>query len=101
MTVTAERRIIFGLENIKAVTFECHACGSRLSFCADKLIKIPQHCNCGQRWVIGDVPTNSPFRKFTDSLYAVRNTIKPETAGFRLLLEFDEPPTLARHDQTS
>jgi hypothetical protein len=46
------------------------------------------------------VPTNSPFRKFIDSLYAVRNTIKPETAGFRLLLEFDEPASLPRHDQT-
>jgi hypothetical protein len=44
-----------------------------------------------QRWIIGDVPNNSPFRKFTDSLYAVRNTIKPETAGFKLLLEFEEP----------
>jgi hypothetical protein len=97
--MTAERRIIYGLEAIRAVTFECHACESRLSFSPDKMIKIPQHCHCGQRWVIGDVPTNSPFRKFTDSLFAVRNTIKPETAGFRLLLEFDEPANLPRHDQ--
>jgi|HubBroStandDraft_6_1064221.scaffolds.fasta_scaffold22173_4 hypothetical protein len=95
-----ERRIIFGLGDIKAVTFACHACQSRLSFSPDEMIKIPQHCNCGQRWVIGDVPTNSPFRKFTDSLYAVRNTIKPETAGFRLLLEFEEPLSQSRHDLT-
>jgi hypothetical protein len=96
--MTAERRIIFGLEDIKAVTFACHACKSRLSFSPDELIKIPQHCHCGQRWVIGDVPTNSPFRKFTDSLYAARNTIKPETAGFKLLLEFADPASLPRHD---
>lgn len=99
VSMSAERRIIFGLEHIKAVTFACHACESRLSFSPDQPIKIPQHCQCGQRWVIGDVPTNSPFRKFTDSLYAARNTIKPETCGFRLLLEFDEP-TSHRNDHT-
>ena len=98
--MTVERRIIFGLQDIKAVTFECYACKSRLSFSPDELIKIPQHCGCGQRWVVGDVPTNSPFRKFTDSLYTVRNTIKPETAGFRILLEFDEPPSASRQSQT-
>jgi len=98
--MTAERRIIFALEDIKAVTFACHACKSRLSFSPDDFIKIPPHCNCGQRWVIGDVPTNSPFRKFTDSLYAARNTIKPETSGFRLLLEFEDPASPPRHGQT-
>jgi hypothetical protein len=97
--MSAERRIIFGLEDIRAVTLACYACESRLSFSPDKPVKIPQHCNCGQRWVIGDVPTNSPVRKFIDSLYAARNTIKPETAGFRLLLEFDEPATLPKHEQ--
>lgn len=98
--MAAERRIIFGLEDIRAVTIACHACESRLSFSPDNIIKIPQHCNCGQRWVVGDVPTNSPFRKFIDSLYAARNTIKPETAGFRLLLEFDDPATPGRNHQT-
>jgi len=100
VVMSVERKIIFGLEDIKAVTFACHACKSRLSFSPDELIKIPQHCGCGQRWVIGDVPTNSPFRKFTDSLYTVRNTIKPETAGFRVLLEFDEPPSPSRQPQS-
>lgn len=98
VAMSAERRIIFGLGDIKAVTFACYACNARVSFSPDDLIRIPQHCHCGQRWVIGDVPTNSPFRKLTDALYAARNTIKPETAGFRLLLEFEEPASVMRHD---
>lgn len=89
--MTVERKIVVGLEDIKAVTFECHKCKSRLSFLPDRQIDIPQQCNCGQRWIIGDVPTNSPFRKFTDALHAARNMLKPESSGFRVLLEFDEP----------
>jgi hypothetical protein len=46
-----ERRIIVGIEDIKAVTFEWTSCGARTPVPISSLSEVPQHCNsCKAVW---------------------------------------------------
>ena len=42
--VTFERKIVVGLEEIRAISFECHKCKSRLTVSPDDLRDIPAAC---------------------------------------------------------
>jgi hypothetical protein len=55
--MTFERTIVVGLEDIQAVSFECHKCQSRITILPDKLRDIPEKChNCGEAWKSGGLP---------------------------------------------
>ena len=49
--VTFERKIVVGLEEIRAITFECHQCKSRLTVSPDDIRDIPTACpHCNFSW---------------------------------------------------
>jgi len=97
--MTVERKIIIGLEDIKAVLFKCTACDSRMSVVtkADEPIRIPHEChNCHRTWSLLEPAqyehVGSPFVNFTSSLTKIishwNDGVK---TGFRILLELEEP----------
>jgi len=97
--MTVERKIIFGLEDIKAVVLECTACSSRVSIPPQVggHIRFPTECpQCRQRWNLLE-PSQyehviSPYVNFTSSIERLRMLAKEGVeSGFRLLLEFQEP----------
>ena len=91
--MTVERRIIVGLDDIKAVSFECLKCPFKISASPDKVIEIPMHCANGHDWFMGqEFPMLSPLpQMFTDSLARLRFLVAQGTMGFRILLELAEP----------
>ena len=102
--MTVERSIVASLGDIKKVVFECvrvnrsgHKCGARVSVPPDVAADIPHAClQCHGEWSISDIAnfqsSNSPFLDFLTSVAKIR-TLDSRTAGFRILLQFDEPQT--------
>lgn len=93
--MTIERKIIVGLEDIKAVTFECDVCHSRITMNPNKAHEIPFQCaECKKSWHPLPMQTDgtiaSPFFTFLDALAKLR-MVGPKNAGFQILLEFEEP----------
>jgi|SRR5579871_165999 len=97
--MTYERKITVGLEDIKAVIFECKKCKSRLSVSPDSAMDIPLQCpqlGCKHQWRMPGTPTSeslqSPFSNFVNAVMTIRKWAKehPEAAGFTVILEFDE-----------
>lgn len=97
--MTIERKIIVGIEDIKAISIECLSCNAILTVPAHKLGDFPKSCqqpNCESKW--GVPPSSlkemeSPFVNFISSIKSIRG-LTPEgirKSGFRILLEFDEP----------
>ena len=96
--MTLERKIVVGLEDIEAISFECLApdCGSRLTVAPERCTIPPRCPHCNREWV----PPNQagiqtvkawPFVNFTMSLSKIRTLISDGQLGFRMLLEFKEP----------
>jgi hypothetical protein len=96
-SVTVERRIVVGLEDIQVITLECLACGSRLSLSPDITRTPPEQCpSCFKDWMpLQPAPSSSlasPLVSFALSLQRIRNLHKEGVnLGFRILLEFREP----------
>jgi hypothetical protein len=98
--MTIERKFIVGIEDIRALVFECNSCHSRLSVQPGHLTvpTIPLQCpQCQERWSLPDPfrrdRVASPFASFVESIELLRS-IKPEAmeaAGFKMLLELEEP----------
>ena len=97
--MTVERRIVLKLTDIKAVSLECIKCGRRFTSKPDDP-KTLHTCPCGQTWQFSgpEIPVDAkPFNQF---LLALRDSLlmlasekdKGPSAGFRVLLEVDEPP---------
>ncbi len=91
--MTIEHKIVVGLDDIMAVTFECNQCHSKLTVPPDK-IKLPQDCRqCGAEWFSGvDMPYptgGSPYSSFIRALTTIRSQLK-DRMPFRILLEFDQ-----------
>jgi hypothetical protein len=96
--MTVERKIVVGLDDIQAVSFECEKCHSRLTLPPDKIGEIPQRCErCGQEWIALNISAYEPnvamdsAVKFTTALQTVRTLIHNKKMGFKILLEFPEP----------
>ena len=97
--MTYERKITAGLEDIKAIIFECKKCKSRLSMSPDSVGDIPINClrlECKQPWKLTEnafsESVRSPFANFVDGLAKIRKTLvnNPDASGFTIILEFDE-----------
>ncbi len=97
--MTVERRLVFEPADIRALTLECKKCGVRLTAKAAAL-DVPRSCpgaGCSQGWwgsalVLSRDQGQWPYETLAKALADI-NAIKDNAeVGFRLLLEFDEPP---------
>jgi len=93
--MTVEHRMIIGLDDIKAVTFECNQCHTRVTMPPDD-IRIPHNCHrCDNAWIIGD-PANytsvtMPQLNFVNAIGQIRKQLqKNGGVAFKILLEFDQ-----------
>jgi len=91
--MTVEHTISVGLDDIKAVTFECNQCHAKMSVSPDNG-RVPTDCRqCGAVWLIGDpspYPTGgSPYTAFLFAIGKIRASIKGGMP-FAILLEFNE-----------
>jgi DNA replicative helicase MCM subunit Mcm2 (Cdc46/Mcm family) len=98
--MTIERKVIFGLEDIKALVFECNECSARVSISPrdGKSINMPSKCpQCPQKWLALDLAQHdsvgSPVTNLISSIERLRAipAVVLKEMGFRILLEFDEP----------
>jgi hypothetical protein len=92
--MTYEQRFICSLEEIKAITFECKECKARAVLIPGTAMAPPAQCPNKHSWnwnvYLGFSSTESPYVAFLSALKELsRPTLKD--AGFRVLLEFDEP----------
>lgn len=91
--MTVERKIVFGLSDIKAVIFECIKCKSRTALSPEEWKEPPSRCPAGHAWewnVYSDYrSTESPFLAFLTSLRKLSELGSEK--GFRIMLEIAEP----------
>jgi hypothetical protein len=94
--MTIEHKLVVGLEEIKAIIFECAECKARIVLTPEQLNKPPDKCPRGHTWE-WDVPeqhqsiTGSPYFFFLTGLKKLREPVVNQLYGFRIFLEFEEP----------
>ena len=98
--MTVERKIVVGLDEIRAITFECHKRKSRLTVSPDDICDIPVACpHCNFTWGLPQVPSAVPSgsspKAFAFGIRELKIWIGADVIGFKILLEFDEPRRLA------
>jgi hypothetical protein len=93
-----ERKIVVGIDDIKAVTFQCSSCGARTPVPISSLSEVPQQCNSCQTiwWRSNDfathVTTSGPAATaFIQAIRVLAALIRDKKDTFRILLEFEEP----------
>jgi hypothetical protein len=91
--MTIERRMMMGLDDIRAVSFQCDHCKFRITMFPDDIKEIPKNCPSNHRWISGEPEATviPPLLKFSDGLAKLRTFIGKKALGFSILLEFDEP----------
>jgi len=95
--MTFERKIVVGLEDIKAICFQCNSCGFKVSLPPDSAQSVPFECeNCRSEWRPTEGPTSprsaeSAFITLVKSLRTVHKLLTEDKLGFKILLEFDDP----------
>ncbi len=95
--MTLEHKIVVGLNDIKAVIFECRQCHTRVSMSPDD-IRIPTKCpkeDCavwiGSEPAIVTTPYEATTSKYLNFVQAIGHIRKSNNgAAFRILLEFDD-----------
>lgn len=87
-----------GIDDIKAVAFECTACSSRICIQPDREIEIPGQCpQCRREWMLlnpgpRQIITGSPFAALSNGIKRIRSLAEEGIdPGFRVLFEFEEP----------
>ena len=93
--MTVERKIVVGLEDIRAITLECE-CGARTTFAPELFRTVPHHCtHCGKAWTkfeeFGPSPGIGATAWLLTTLRDLRVLIREKSLPFRILLEFNEP----------
>jgi len=96
--MTIERRIILGIDDIKAVTFKCSTCHARTPVAINSLREVPQQCNSCQAiwWRSNDfathVSTSGPAgTAIVQAIRTFATMIRDGQDTFRILFEFEEP----------
>ena len=96
--MTIERRMIVGIDDIKAVTFECSKCGARTPIAVGSLREVPPQCpSCNEVWWRNNdftthVTTSGPVATaFIQAVRVLAAITGDKKDTFRILLEFDEP----------
>ena len=93
--MTFEHKLFIGLEEIKAIVFECRDCKSRTMVVPELLQSPPKQCPQGHNWDWNvpagyETTSGSAFVFFFLGLKKLRDPMI-EKAGFRIFLELDEP----------
>jgi hypothetical protein len=92
--MTIERRVLVALDDIQAISLQCNECAFRFSFSPDKEVNLPNKCASGHNWTIGE--KTGIMLTSTDALMKLlrdfRNPDRPKMMGFKIVLEFREPP---------
>jgi len=95
--MTLERRIIAGLEDVRAISLECNKCRARVTFSADSKVDVPVACErCGHPWrsanSVNAYKTNdSAVVSLVQAIPNIRILLNENALGFRVLFEFYEP----------
>lgn len=96
--MTVEHRMIVGINDIKAVTFECLNCKTRITVQADSLRDVPRVCgSCNTVWwastdTTAYVSTSAPAPlALIQAIVTMNILIREKKETFRVLFEFDEP----------
>ena len=98
--MTFEHKIVVGIEDIKAVIFECRneKCKTRTTVPVDVLREVPRVCSsCQSLWNIDNIPahvtTSAGAPVALVHAIVTMRVLRREAreAAFRILLEFDEP----------
>lgn len=91
--MTFEQRMLFGLDEVKAIVFECEQCGAKTSIKPGTTDKPPSKCPIGHAWdwnvAMNFNSTESPFCAFLSSF--IRISQLPKTIGFKMYLEIERP----------
>ena len=94
--MTIQRHIFIGLEDIKAIVYECAKCSARLTLTPDHT-EIPETCSqCAQIWIPRKPPESgthpvSPLTQMLNALRRLRDLSKVTTLGVRIFFEIEEP----------
>ncbi len=95
--MTVERRLVFGLDDIRAVTFECTQCKTRTTVRRESLREVSQTCNsCGTIWWVNtDLPshvtTSGPaVMAFVQALITLNVQIREKKNTFCILFEIED-----------
>jgi hypothetical protein len=103
--MTLERRFLAGLDDIKAVCFECNKCQTRIVVSADSPYDVPIKCEkCGHPWRSSTslsryASSDSVIVTFVNAIPTLRTLLREQTNGFRILLEFEWPENISTKPQ--
>jgi hypothetical protein len=96
--MTIERRMIVGIDDIKAVTFECSKCDARTPIAVSSLREVPQQCpSCNEVWwrsndFLTHLTNSGPAATaFIQAIRVSTAMVRDKKDTFRILLEFEEP----------
>jgi len=96
--MTIERRMIVGIDDVKAVRFECSKWGARTPIAVGSLREVPQQCpSCNEVWwrsndFVTHVTTTGPAASaFIQEVRVLAAITRDKKDAFRILLEFEEP----------
>lgn len=94
--MTVERRLTVGLEDTKAISFQCKSCCAKVSRSPDSVSAIPYSCSeCRISWrnqvTQSTKESESAFDKLTKSIVGIRTLMHENQLNFRILFEFEEP----------
>lgn len=96
--MTVERRMIAGIDDIRAVTFQCLSCKTGITIPADSMREVPRQCiSCNAVWWRGDelathVSTSGPAAMaFIQAIRTLAIMMREKKEAFRIFLDLDEP----------
>jgi len=98
--MTFEHKMIVGLDDIKAITFECKACETRTTIPANKLTEAPHACSsCNAVWWSAQdirmgafVTTSGPaIAALIQAIVTLRVLMSENKNNFKVLFEFEQP----------
>jgi len=97
--MTLERKIVVCTQDIKTISYECKACGARITFPPDKVFeRIAEVCfSCGERWLgLRNPSPEQPFSpsapvEMVRSIAQFRLFDRDGFYGFKVIMEFEEP----------
>jgi hypothetical protein len=96
--MTIERRMIVGIDDIEAVTFQCLSCNARATTPVSSLSEVPRQCkSCNAVWwreneFASHVSTSGPAAMaFVQAIRTLTIMMREKKHAFLILLEFKEP----------
>jgi|HubBroStandDraft_4_1064222.scaffolds.fasta_scaffold369632_3 hypothetical protein len=95
--MTIERKILFGISDIRTISFACDKCGARATFPLGPTKEPTATCYvCQHPWRAGTKQHLSPFSGEPSAYAALLQALSDvkaleKEAGFKMLFELEEP----------